>query len=150
MKQVVLLWIFFVGAVLLTPVMGQGIDMWTKLSKVTFKSSFDPELMMETSTVSLSESVENMNGETIEIEGFMIPLSGQVSQSHFMFSRFPQSTCFFCGKAGPESAMQVFMKNGKKVKIAERKIKVQGRLLINPKDANSLLYTLDNAIITEM
>jgi hypothetical protein len=66
-----------------------------------------------------------------------------------MLSKFPQSTCFFCGKAGPETAMQVFMKDNKKVKISERKVRVKGTLLINPKDASSLLYTLENAIIFE-
>ncbi|MEZ4909501.1 MAG: hypothetical protein R2774_01435 [Saprospiraceae bacterium] len=150
MKHLGVLLTFFFGIGVYSPLTGQNVDMWSKLSKVTFKTSFNPELMMETSVVSLSESVEDLNGEIIEIEGFIIPLSGQVSQSHFMFSRFPQSTCFFCGKAGPESAMQVFMKNGKKVKITERKVKVQGRLLINPKDANSLLYSLDNATILEI
>jgi hypothetical protein len=79
----------------------------------------------------------------------MIPLTGQIMQAHFMFSRYPQSTCFFCGKAGPESAMQVFMKDGKKVKITERKIKVRGTLYVNPKDANSLLYSLQEATIIE-
>ncbi len=66
-----------------------------------------------------------------------------------MLSKYPQSTCFFCGKAGPETAMQVFMKDNKKIKISERKIKVSGTLIINPKDVNSLLYTLENATIIE-
>ncbi|MCE2789218.1 MAG: hypothetical protein LW630_04825 [Saprospiraceae bacterium] len=124
-----------------------GKDGWTTLGQVTFTSVFDSDLLMETTKIRLSAAVEDLNNTTIEIEGFMIPLTGQTMQSHFMLSKYPQSTCFFCGKAGPETAMQVFMDGGKKVRISERKVKVQGTLLVNPTDANSLLYSLEKATI---
>jgi hypothetical protein len=124
-------------------------DMWTTLSMVTFQSSYDPSTMMEVKVPKVSKSVEKLDATGISIEGYIIPLTGQVTQSHFMLSKFPQSTCFFCGKAGPESAMQVFMKDNVKIKISERKVKVKGTLLINPTDITSLLYTLENAEIIE-
>lgn len=127
----------------------QTKDLWLTLGMVTFESKYDPEFMIETKKPKLSVIVENLDGKEIDIEGFIIPLTGQVTQSHFMLSKYPQSTCFFCGKAGPETAMQVFMKDNKKIKISERKIKVSGTLIINPKDVNSLLYTLENATIIE-
>jgi len=127
----------------------QTKDIWLTLSLVTFESSYDPEFMMEVKKPKVSASVEKLDGTEIEVEGYIIPLTGQVTQSHFMLSKFPQSTCFFCGKAGPESAMQVFMKDNKKVKISERKVRVKGRLIVNPKDITSLLYTLENGVIIE-
>jgi hypothetical protein len=45
--------------------------------------------------------------------------------------------------------MQVFMKDNTKVKISERKVKVKGTLIVNPKDITSLLYTLENGVIIE-
>lgn len=128
---------------------GQSKDVWITLGMVTFKSTYNPEFMMETKVPKISSSIERLDGTIIEVEGYMIPLTGQVTQSHFMLSKFPQSTCFFCGKAGPETAMQVFMQNNQKVRISERKVKVRGTLLVNPKDASSLLYTLENAEIFE-
>jgi hypothetical protein len=116
---------------------------------VTFESSYDPSTFVEIKKPSVSSSVEKLDGTTIVVEGYIIPLTGQTSQSHFMLSKFPQATCFFCGKAGPETAMQVFMKDSKKVKVSERKIKVTGTLHVHPKDANSLLYSLENAVILE-
>jgi len=132
----------------LTP-LHQHKDMWNVLAMVKFNSRFDPATLLETQIPEVSPAVEKWNGEQISIEGYIIPLTGQTQQSHFMLSRYPQSTCFFCGKAGPETAMQVFMKNQKKVKISERKVKVKGILYVNPKDINSLLYTLDEAEILE-
>ncbi|MCB9310798.1 MAG: hypothetical protein H6567_12125 [Lewinellaceae bacterium] len=138
-----------IGVLFSLSMFGQRGDTWITLSKVTFTSTFNPEFMIETRQPKLSEAVESLNGEEIELDGYIIPLTGQISQSTFMFSRYPQATCFFCGKAGPESAMQVLMKDGKKVKITERKVKLKGRLLISPQAESGLLYTLDNAEITE-
>ena len=128
----------------------QSRDMWSTLGMVTFQSTFNQEYMMETKIPKISPSVEKIDGSVIEVEGYIIPLTGQLTQSHFMLSKFPQSTCFFCGKAGPETAMQVFMRDNKKVKINERKVKVRGTLIVNPKDASSLLYTLEDAILFEL
>ncbi|MBK9256006.1 MAG: DUF3299 domain-containing protein [Saprospiraceae bacterium] len=127
----------------------QSKDMWQTLGLVTFISQYDPEFMMEIKIPKVSPLVEKLDGKEIEIEGYMIPLTGQTQQSHFMLSRYPQSTCFFCGKAGPESAMQVFMKNNVKVPISERKVKVKGKLMINPKDITSLLYTMEDGVLID-
>jgi len=127
----------------------QSKDMWQTLGLVTFVNQYDPEFMMEIKIPKVSPLIEKLDGKEIEIEGYMIPLTGQTQQSHFMLSRYPQSTCFFCGKAGPESAMQVFMKNNVKVPISERKVKVKGKLIVNPKDITSLLYTLEDGVLIE-
>jgi hypothetical protein len=127
----------------------QGRDVWFTLGMVTFETKFDPEFMVETKIPRTSSAVEKLDGTVIEVEGYMIPLTGQVTQNHFILSKFPQSTCFFCGKAGPETAMQVFLANNRKVKISERKVKVKGILSVNPTDASSLLYTLENAEMVE-
>jgi hypothetical protein len=130
-------------------VLAQHGSIWNTLGMVTFKKSFDQATMVETMIPSLSPLIEKLDGTEIEIEGYIIPLTGQIRQSHFMLSKFPQSTCFFCGKAGPETAMQVFMKDEQKVRITERKVKVKGTLLVRPGDASSLMYTLENALIFE-
>ena len=144
-------WVFvIINLSVLIGINAQSKDMWTTLGLVTFRTTYNPEYMMETKIPKISGAVEKIDGTIIEVEGYIIPLTGQISQSHFMLSKFPQSTCFFCGKAGPETAMQVFMKNNQKVKITERKVKVKGTLLVNPKDASSLLYTLENAEIFEL
>lgn len=88
---------------------------------------------------------KNRQGTEIEISGYIIPITGQHAQSHFMFSRFPQHMCFFCGKAGPESAMQVFTKNAKKLTFTSEKISLKGILQINHDKGSGLLYTLTNA-----
>jgi hypothetical protein len=86
---------------------------WNTLGMVTYESKYDESTFVEIKKPKISSTVEKVDGTVIIVEGFIIPLSGQVTQSHFMLSKFPQATCFFCGKAGPETAMQVFMKDNK-------------------------------------
>ena len=120
---------------------------WNTLSMVTFKREFDPDFGIDIEKPIVGPVVQAMEGKEIEVLGYIIPLTGKIEQSHFMLSRYPQNMCFFCGKAGPESAMQVFTEGGKKIPFTDKKIKVKGILRINVTDMNNLLYTLENATV---
>jgi hypothetical protein len=120
---------------------------WATLSMVTFERVFNEDWGMEIEVPKVNMAVRALEGTEIEVNGYIIPLEGKIEQSHVMLSAFPQSTCFFCGKAGPESAMQAFMKDGKKVKYVPEKVTMKGILRINEKDISSLLYTLEDAVL---
>lgn len=124
-----------------------GQDPWKTLSMVTFDKVYDENFGFEIEKPNVSPIVMAFNGKEISISGFFIPLTGKTEQAHFMLSRYPESMCFFCGTAGPESAMQVFMKDGKKVAYSPDKITVKGTLRINAIDAANLIYTLENATL---
>ena len=118
---------------------------WGTLSMVTIEKTYDPEFGMETLKTDINPIVQSLNGKTISLEGYIIPITGQITQNHFMFSRFPQNMCFFCGKAGPESAMQVFLKDNKTVAFTSDKISLEGRLKIYDDQSSGLIYTLEEA-----
>lgn len=130
-------------------VVGQSKENWNTLGMVTISNQYDADLGMEIQMPEVSMVTRQLGGKEIELAGFIIPLTGKLAQSHFMLSRYPQSMCFFCGKAGPETAIQVFMKDQKKVPFTEDKITVRGILRINATDMNNLLYTLDQAVIID-
>lgn len=118
-------------------------SMWGTLSMVEIEKSFDPEFGIESIKTNIGPLVQALDGKEIELEGYIIPLTGQVEQNHFMFSRFPVNMCFFCGKAGPESAAQVYLANDKKVAYTTDKIKVSGRLKVYNDQSSGLIYTLE-------
>ena len=70
----------------------QNKEVWQTLSMVTFETNYDPATMMEVKKPKVSKAVTKIDGTQISIEGYIIPLTGQVTQSHFMLSKFPQST----------------------------------------------------------
>lgn len=132
-----------------TDVMKKDEGAWNFLSMVTFQREFDEEFGIDVEKPIISPIVKALDGKEIEVEGYIIPLTGKIKQSHFMLSRYPQSMCFFCGKAGPESAAQVFTKDAKMVAFTEEKVRVKGILRINVSDVTSLLYTIEDGVLID-
>ena len=143
MKHTVLLLLLTISVCLSAQT--QSKDNWNTLGMVTISTEYDESLGMEIQKPMVSIIAKQLDGKVVELSGFIIPLTGKLAQSHFMLSKYPQSMCFFCGKAGPETAAQVFMKSEKKVEFTEEKVTIKGILRINATDMNNLLYTLDQA-----
>jgi len=120
---------------------------WANLSMVNKKTEYDTNFGMEIEVIEPGIIAQQLNNTEVKVSGYIIPLTGKIEQSHFMFSRYPQNMCFFCGLAGPESAMQVFTKDEKKLKFTEDKIRLTGTLQINQDEASGLIYTLRNATV---
>ena len=125
-------------------------DQWNTLALVNMESKFDDMMGMIIKTATPTPIVQGLEGKEIEIRGYMIALDVKAEQSHFMFSRYPQNMCFFCGAAGPESAMQVFMAEKKKIKHTTNKVVLKGTLNIQQGDPTGLIYTLTNAELLEI
>lgn len=125
-------------------------DPWSVLAMVDKESKFDDMLGMVIQTATPKPVVEALNGTDITIKGHIIALAAKTELSHFMFSKFPQNMCFFCGAAGPESAMQVFMKDGDKIDYTSDKVILKGTLNIQKGDPSGLIYTLTDAQLIEV
>jgi len=62
----------------------------------------------------------------------------------FVLSRNPNATCFFCGGAGPETVLQIEMKQGVyKRYTTDDRITFKGILRMHEKDIDSLTYVLE-------
>jgi len=118
---------------------------WDQLSKVESRSTYNPELGYVNVDIVIPEEIKEMNGKFVEVDGYIIPLTAQVGQNNFMFSKFPKNMCFFCGAAGPESAMEVFMSAKNSLPFTSERITLKGRLSINQDDPMGLIYSLKAA-----
>lgn len=125
-------------------------DIWNTLAMVDKETKFDDMMGMVVETARPQMIAQAYHGKEITVRGYIIALAAKTELSHFMFSRYPQNMCFFCGAAGPESAMQVFMKDGKKVDYTSDKVVVKGVLNIQAGDPSGLIYTLNNAELLEV
>ena len=120
-------------------------DHWNTLAMVDKESKFDDLYGMIVEVATPQSMVYGLSGKEIEIRGYIIALAAKTELKHFMFSRYPQNMCFFCGAAGAESAMQVFMKEGKQVDFTSDKVALKGILNIQQGDPSGLIYTLSQA-----
>ena len=125
-------------------------DHWATLALVEKESKFNDLMGMIVETARPLPPASALDGQEIEIRGYIIALAAKSKLQHFMFSRYPQNMCFFCGAAGPESAMQVFMKSGKTLDYTSDKLVIKGTLSIQAGDPSGLIYALSNAELIDV
>lgn len=134
--------IVFMAALLFFAPLQTQPDWWqTLLSGVKYanwQQDFSPKF---------NEKVRQLNGKEIEIKGFLIPLEKKSKHNFFLLSAFPFDACFYCGKAGPESVIEVRCK--KAVPYSEKLIKIKGTLKINDNDPVRLFYLIDDGVFLE-
>ena len=122
-------------------------DTWKVLENVTYKSKYDKMLGIQVDVPIFGKKVKAIEGKEVTIKGYIIPLEGYKDQAYFVFSAFPYNMCFFCGGAGPETVMEVYTKQS--IKYTSKIITIKGKLALNDKDANQLMYSLKNATLVE-
>jgi hypothetical protein len=90
-----------------------------------------------------SEAVKALSGKTVTLPGYMIPFEKGMKGNHFMLSSLPINACFFCGVGGPESVVEVFLKE--EVFYNDKPIEVRGILKLNNSDPEKMIYILEDA-----
>lgn len=116
---------------------------WDQLSDVTIKKEFNDYLGFEVEVPEFSDSIKKLQGSTIQLDGYIIPIEGYKSHTEFIFSAYPYNMCYFCGGAGPETVMEVEAQ--KPIEFTSEKISIQGILYLNSKDPNRLMFILEKA-----
>lgn len=120
---------------------GQQVNVWKDLSNVTYKIGEDDfgELYLPV----FGDKIQKMEGKTITADGYIIPFEGMFKPEHIILSSLPLAECFFCGSGGPETVMEVMLKNP--IKYTSKRVQVKGTLVLNSKDPEKLMYILKDA-----
>lgn len=115
---------------------------WNDLKDVHFKKKFNIDLAMFYLYPNFGPKVTMLNGRTVEIKGYTIPID---SEGNFVVSQNPNSMCYFCGKSGPESMIQLKF-SGKHQRYKTDEIKTfKGTLRLNATNVQELNYILEEA-----
>ena len=117
--------------------------LWKELSKVSYEKKYDELLGFKVDVPVFGEGIKKLEGEMIEISGYIVPVEGYKSHTEFVFSAYPYNMCFFCGGAGPETVMEVT--SVEPVKYSTNRITLRGKLLLNDDNINRLMYVLTDA-----
>lgn len=94
--------------------------------------------------VRFPDELQALEGKTVSLKGFIIPLEEKSESRHFVLSYFPYASCFFCGGAGPESVVEVHAP--KPIAFTEKPITLTGRLQLNRNDPEKLFFSLHEAV----
>jgi len=120
---------------------------WKTLAKITYKKEYDEILGFKIDKPVFSDKVKSLEGEIVEVKGYIIPVEGYKSHKEFILSAFPYNMCFFCGGAGPETVMEV--ESVEAIPFQAESIVLRGKLVLNADDINRLMYFLVDAELVE-
>jgi hypothetical protein len=118
---------------------------WKQLADVIFDRKWDEKMQMPMLYPSFSRTIKAMHGKNISISGYVIPVDAKVGM--YVLSANPNSSCFFCGGAGPETIMTLKFKSGKPAFDTDDYVSFKGRLRLNEKNIYELYYNLDDAVL---
>lgn len=96
----------------------------------TFTAAFPPE-------------VRALNGRTVTLSGFMLPLDTDAKARHFLLSKYTP-VCFFCPPGQPNEVVEVVAAAG--VPVTDRMLNVTGRLTLTNEADKGLFFRLDQAV----
>jgi hypothetical protein len=123
------------------PVM-EGPKLWKTLGDVKYELAKD-----EYGDVYLpvfNTETKAAEGQMVEVEGFIIPLEGMFKPTQLILSSLPISECFFCGSGGPETVMEISMKE--QIKYTTKRVKIRGKLKLNKSNPDKLMYLLEEGV----
>ncbi len=133
----------FIFALSANPLQAQN-KTWKTLSKITFKKEYNETMGFKVDVPVFSEAVRDLEGQEVEIRGYIIPVEGYKGHKEFIFSAYPYNMCFFCGGAGPETVMEVFAREP--IEYTAEPITIKGTLELNADDINRLIYALNDVV----
>ena len=133
------------------PLNGQSVKEidWKTLSDVTFYEEYNEEFDFNVLYPKFGASVRALEGSEVIIEGYAIPIDELGYEDILVLSAMPYSQCFFCGMAGPESVMDIKVKEEIKDVRLDKKLRLKGVLKLNERDLSQLNYILTDAVLAE-
>ena len=100
---------FLVSALVVVSMAGfsqSKTEIWSLLAKTKFEPKYFENLKEYIFYPNFPPDVKALDGKEVSIEGFYVPF-GSEEENFIILSKVPQSQCFFCGGAGPESVVEV-------------------------------------------
>ena len=92
--------------------------------------------------------VAALDGETVRLAGFMMPVEADVRATHFVLMEIP-ADCPFCviSIVGPSRMVEV--RAARPIEYVTSEVKLEGRLEVLPADADGLVYRLHETTLVD-
>lgn len=114
---------------------------WETLMQASIEETSTPEGLVWTPV--FPSEIEALDGTSVQVAGYMIPLSFEKEQTHFLISAYPGDGCFFHLPGGPNSVVEVKADRG--MDFTYDTIAITGQLELLHDDPWGLMYRLTDA-----
>ena len=115
---------------------------WPKLYDIKFENVSDN--LGEYQKPIFSQAAKSIEGKVVSLPGYMVPFdNGKMKGKNFMLTSLPLNACFFCGVGGPESVIEINLKE--EISYTEKPVEIRGILRLNATDPDRMIYRLEQA-----
>src|SRR5690554_3761767 len=80
------------------------------------------------------ESLRRLDGKTVSLPGYMVPIEPGRRHSVFLLSVLPIYQCMFCGQNGIPPMVEVSTAGGEKIPFSETPLSIRGEVYLNGSD----------------
>src|SRR5262249_49914973 len=95
-----------------------------------------------TYSIKLTPEVQSLDGKTITVRGFVLPMDGSDQTKHFLLSR-NTPVCAFCPPGQPNEVIEVQSSNA--VPFTDKIVAVTGKLRLVNDQERSVFFKMENA-----
>jgi hypothetical protein len=114
---------FFCEAQIKVTYSGYPSLVWPKLYSIHYTQSKDE--LGDYEKPIFSADVKAMEDKIISLPGYIVPFETGITKSkQFILTSLPLNACFFCGVGGPETVIEVVLKNP--IQYTEKLIEIKG------------------------
>ncbi len=120
---------------------------WNQLGDIRFEESYDEGSGEFYQKPVFGPMIQAFEGSEIKITGYVIPMD--IDLNAYVVSRFPFSSCFFCGNAGPETVVDLQMGDQSRSFKNDERRSFCGRLRLNTGRFFALPYILEDCKVCD-
>ena len=117
---------------------------WQDLAQVNFEEKYFETYGEYFLYPHFEDSLKAMEGKQVTITGFFLNIDPE--NDIYILSKSPMASCFFCGAAGPETAIELQFDNPSKYRTDDV-VTVTGILNLNADDINHFNYILTDCTV---
>ncbi len=121
---------------------------WKAFAKVKFEPEFQEKEQHYLLVPKFDEQIKQLEGKQVKLKGFVMPFD-YGDEPVIVLSKFPFSSCYFCGGAGPESVAEIFFEDEPLEFDTDTKITVIGTLRLNVEDISHMNFILEDSELVE-
>jgi hypothetical protein len=117
---------------------------WKQLGQVKFVKKQHKNYGMIDFPV-LSPEIKFRNNRKVIVSGFIVP----IDNVNYAISKNVFASCFFCGKAGPETIAGLKFRAGKMKLRTDQYVTIVGTLKLNETDIDNWMYNIEDVVIVK-
>ena len=119
---------------------------WKDLEDVEFSDLYVQELDEYVLYPNYGMDVMALNGQEVILTGYVLEIDP--SKGFYVLSKGPFASCFFCGGGGPETIVELELKNKSQYFMMDEVATIKGVLKLNADDIYQCVYILQNAEVS--